>query len=70
MLIAVHEVTEYIPAAAKILGESKKEPEAKEKADIPGPPDRPDHDHKIEDFVRDQHRSNNGDGILNRDKNS
>lgn len=52
-------VTEYIPAAAKILGTEKKEAEEKESEpeSTPGPPERPHHDVNIEEFVREQHRS-------------
>lgn len=49
-------VTEYIPAAAKILGTDKTEEKTPAK-DISGPPERPKHDGHIEEFVRDQHRS-------------
>lgn len=60
-------VTDYIPAAAKVLGTEKKE--AEEKSPQPrtarGPPERPHHDANIEDFVREQHRSKKGeDGRL------
>lgn len=62
----VGKVTEYIPAASKILGGSKQtEQETNKSEDVSGPPNRPDHDHKIEDFVRDQHRSKTEDGVLN-----
>jgi hypothetical protein len=57
-------VTEYVPAASKILGNSKPEPAITKTEDIAGPPERPHHDHKIEDFVRDQYRSKTGDGGL------
>lgn len=56
-------VTEYVPAAAKIFGQSDK-PEPAARPDPSIPPNRPDHDHKIEDFVRDQHRSKGEDGLL------
>lgn len=49
-------VTEYIPAAAKILPTGNKSP-PKEEVKPSGPPERPAHDDKIEEFVRDQHRS-------------
>ncbi|KAI1256204.1 hypothetical protein MGN70_002366 [Eutypa lata] len=52
----VEKVTEYIPAAAKILGTDKTEEKTPAK-DISGPPERPKHDGHIEEFVRDQHRS-------------
>ncbi|UNI18666.1 hypothetical protein JDV02_004920 [Purpureocillium takamizusanense] len=68
----IEKITEYIPAASAILGGgSHQQPqEEKKSTEIPGPPDRPDHDHKIEEFVRDQHRSNKGDGDLSLAKGS
>lgn len=62
-------VTEYVPAASKILGSSKQPEEGTKSEDIPGPPERPHHDHKIEDFVRDQHRSKVEDGSIKLDGN-
>ncbi|CAM1508099.1 Fc.00g049470.m01.CDS01 [Cosmosporella sp. VM-42] len=61
----VEKIVEYVPPAAKILGvqENKQANESKE-LEITGPPHRPHHDNKIEEFVRDQHRSKGGDGIL------
>ncbi|RDA88215.1 hypothetical protein CP532_0343 [Ophiocordyceps camponoti-leonardi (nom. inval.)] len=52
-------ITEYIPAAAKVLGDQKQEPQetAAPVKTQSGPPNRPTHDDKIEEFVRDQHRS-------------
>ncbi|KAL6849304.1 hypothetical protein ACO1O0_008840 [Amphichorda felina] len=62
----VEKITEYVPAASKVLGGSKEfEPHTSNSENTPGPPNRPDHDHKIEDFVRDQHRSKTKDGTLN-----
>ncbi|KAJ6438304.1 integral membrane [Purpureocillium lavendulum] len=69
----IEKITEYIPGASAILGggshQQQQSPEDK-KTEIPGPPNRPDHDDKIEEFVRDQHRSNKGDGDLNPSKGS
>ncbi|KAH6893217.1 hypothetical protein B0T10DRAFT_267911 [Thelonectria olida] len=62
----VQKITEYVPAAAKVLGQQS-DPNDTNKPEIPGPPERPHHDDKIEDFVRDQHRSNGTDGILGGD---
>ncbi|OAQ64883.1 hypothetical protein VFPPC_13963 [Pochonia chlamydosporia 170] len=57
----VEKITEYIPAAAKVLApEKEKSPESH----IPGPPERPHHDDKIEAFVRDQHASKAPGGDL------
>ncbi|KAK3365967.1 hypothetical protein B0T24DRAFT_597715 [Lasiosphaeria ovina] len=57
----VEKVSEYIPAVGKVLGagESKgaPEPAAASEPEIGGPPNRPDHDPQIAEFVRDQHRS-------------
>ncbi|KAF4494715.1 hypothetical protein FAGAP_9126 [Fusarium agapanthi] len=58
----VEKITEYVPAAAKILPARQSPPKEEDKP--PGPPERPHHDDKIEDFVRDQHRSQDVDGIL------
>ncbi|KAF4337186.1 hypothetical protein FBEOM_8943 [Fusarium beomiforme] len=58
----VEKITEYVPAAAKIL--PARQSPSKEDDKPPGPPERPHHDDKIEDFVRDQHRSQGVDGIL------
>lgn len=66
----VEKITEYVPAASKILGNSKQEPATTKSEDIPGPPERPHHDHKIEDFVRDQHRSNADSGKVKADANA
>lgn len=54
-----------MPAASKILGGSKPEQQPQETAqsEVPGPPHRPDHDDKIEEFVRDQHRSGREMGV-------
>ncbi|KAM0237359.1 hypothetical protein ACHAP5_009085 [Fusarium lateritium] len=58
----VEKITEYVPAAAKILPARQSPPKEEDKPS--GPPERPHHDDKIEDFVRDQHRSQGVDGIL------
>ncbi|GAO16839.1 hypothetical protein UVI_02011630 [Ustilaginoidea virens] len=55
-------VTECFPPASKMLG--PKDDKAHEQAHPPGPPDRPEHDAKIERFVRDQHRSKQPGGDL------
>lgn len=57
-------VTEYIPAVSKIIGGKESEPPEPQQSNVPGPPNRPDHDHNIEEFVRDQHRSNKSSGDL------
>ncbi|KAG8669166.1 hypothetical protein FPOAC2_08481 [Fusarium poae] len=58
----VEKITEYVPAAAKVLPTAQSPPKEEDKP--PGPPERPHHDHKIEDFVRDQHRSQGIEGVL------
>lgn len=60
--LIVEKITEYVPAAAKILPARQSPPKEEDKP--PGPPERPHHDHKIEDFVRDQHRSQGIEGVL------
>ncbi|KAH7152097.1 hypothetical protein B0J13DRAFT_605158 [Dactylonectria estremocensis] len=61
----VEKITEYIPAATKILGSQQSDPKESGTSNVPGPPERPDHDDIIEGFVREQHRSNGDDGLLN-----
>ncbi|QUC22660.1 uncharacterized protein UV8b_06901 [Ustilaginoidea virens] len=58
----VQKITECFPPASKMLG--PKDDKAHEQAHPPGPPDRPEHDAKIERFVRDQHRSKQPGGDL------
>ncbi|KAI0123078.1 hypothetical protein BJ170DRAFT_124410 [Xylariales sp. AK1849] len=59
----LEKVTEYVPAAKKILGSPKKDEEGSKvgSEEVKGPPERPLHDGNIEEFVRDQHRSKRGD---------
>ncbi|KAJ9161207.1 hypothetical protein NKR19_g2452 [Coniochaeta hoffmannii] len=60
-------VTDYVPAVGKLLGkeEKKKDELPDEPATKPsGPPHRPVHDTQIEEFVRDQHRSQNINGVM------
>ncbi|KAL0943878.1 uncharacterized protein CTRU02_201765 [Colletotrichum truncatum] len=61
-------VTQYIPAAAKILGNPQEEKEEKKekisRPGIPGPPERPYDDAQVEEFIRQQHRSKGEDGLL------
>lgn len=74
-LLAVAEtVTDYIPAAAKVLGtETKEEREERERraaeerqAVVGGAPERPHHDEQIEEFLKEQHKSMKGqNGKLN-----
>lgn len=60
----MYPVADLVPGAASILGtgsEKKEEEEPKQPETTPGPPLRPHHDDKIEEFVRDQHRSKKAD---------
>ncbi|KAF4586073.1 hypothetical protein GQ602_005378 [Ophiocordyceps camponoti-floridani] len=57
-------ITELIPAAAKVLGEQQAPEPERVEAPRTGPPHRPHHDDKIEEFVRDQHRSMDEAGRL------
>jgi hypothetical protein len=56
-------VSEYVPAVGKLLGKENKKDEV-EPTKPSGPPHRPVHDTQIEEFVRDQHRSQNIDGVM------
>ncbi|KZL69374.1 hypothetical protein CT0861_00012 [Colletotrichum tofieldiae] len=58
-------VTQYIPAASKILGNPQEERDEKvSRPGIPGPPERPYDDVQVEEFIRQQHRSKGEDGLL------
>jgi hypothetical protein len=53
-------VSQYVPAVGKMLGRQEKEPEPEPSPtgkNASGPPERPDHDTQIEEFIKDQHRS-------------
>ncbi|EEY14019.1 predicted protein [Verticillium alfalfae VaMs.102] len=59
-------VVEYVPVAAKVLGDPKaerKEKDDKANENPPGPPERPLDDDKIESFLRGQHKSIGKDGV-------
>ncbi|KAH8177344.1 hypothetical protein LIA77_02426 [Sarocladium implicatum] len=60
----VEKIVEYVPPVAPLLGVKQDKPEDKEGQSPPGPPERPNHDVSIEEFVRDQHRSNGEEGLL------
>jgi hypothetical protein len=64
MSLAHGTVIEYVPPAAPLLGVKQDGHEKKEHEQPPGPPERPNHDPSIEEFVRDQHRSNVEEGLL------
>lgn len=57
-------VVEYVPPVAPLLGVKQQDNEKKEHEQPAGPPERPHHDVSIEEFVRDQHRSNGDEGLL------
>ncbi|KAI0533275.1 hypothetical protein GGR58DRAFT_487509 [Xylaria digitata] len=63
----IGKVAGYVPAASKFLGADKNNPEKREEArleDLSGPPNRPEHDNHIAEFVREQPRSKRPDGSL------
>ncbi|KAK2004569.1 hypothetical protein LX36DRAFT_649893 [Colletotrichum falcatum] len=61
----IEKLTQYIPAAANILGNAQEEREEKiSRPGIPGPPQRPYDDTQVEEFIRQQHRSKGEDGLL------
>ncbi|KAI0407355.1 hypothetical protein F4802DRAFT_553383 [Xylaria palmicola] len=66
-------VVEYVPGASTLLGTDKNNNNNRERRrpeeempprDLSGPPNRPEHDDHIAEFVRDQHRSKKPDGTL------
>ncbi|KAL5091007.1 hypothetical protein Trisim1_003969 [Trichoderma cf. simile WF8] len=55
----VDKISHAIPAVAPLIGGSNPEHKEEEHKEVPpGPPTRPEHDTQIEEFVREQHRSN------------
>ncbi|KAL6831093.1 hypothetical protein J3E69DRAFT_364002 [Trichoderma sp. SZMC 28015] len=55
----VDKISHAIPAVAPLIGGSNPEHKQEEHKEVPpGPPTRPEHDTQIEEFVREQHRSN------------
>ncbi|KAJ4863891.1 hypothetical protein T069G_00421 [Trichoderma breve] len=55
----VDKISHAIPAVAPLIGGSNPEHKEEEHKEVPpGPPNRPEHDTQIEEFVREQHRSN------------
>ena len=55
----VEKVTEYVPPLGRALGLDKKSTSQEQTAPAkpPGPPERPQHDTQVKEFLRDQHRS-------------
>lgn len=55
----VDKISHAIPAVAPLIGGSNPDNKVEEHKEVPpGPPNRPEHDTQIEEFVREQHRSN------------
>ncbi|KAL7955322.1 hypothetical protein V8C34DRAFT_292014 [Trichoderma compactum] len=55
----VDQISHAIPAVAPLIGGSNPDNKVEENKEVPpGPPNRPEHDTQIEEFVREQHRSN------------
>lgn len=59
----VEKVLSYIPAVEALRGESESKGEERG-----GPPDRPDHDVQVEQFLRKQYHSRAGEGMPDPDK--
>ncbi|KAI1422978.1 hypothetical protein F5Y12DRAFT_716756 [Xylaria sp. FL1777] len=57
----MEKVAEYIPAASRTKN-GQEQHEAPPSRELAGPPDRPEHDGHIAEFVRQQHRSKKLDG--------
>ncbi|KAL7937179.1 hypothetical protein V8C35DRAFT_294973 [Trichoderma chlorosporum] len=55
----VDKISHMIPAVAPIIGGSNPDGTVENKEPPAGPPNRPENDVQIEEFVREQHRSNN-----------
>ncbi|KAI0139352.1 hypothetical protein GGR57DRAFT_509587 [Xylariaceae sp. FL1272] len=62
----VEKVAEYVPGGSKLLGTKGDQEQSRQPSSdyTTGPPERPDHDEHIAEFVRDQHRSKKPDGTL------
>ncbi|KAI0874157.1 hypothetical protein GGS24DRAFT_353486 [Hypoxylon argillaceum] len=60
----IEKVTEYVPVASKLLGTDQSRQKQASPEDLPGPPNRPEHDNRIAEFVREQHRSKKHDSEL------
>ncbi|KAL6700932.1 hypothetical protein J3F84DRAFT_359661 [Trichoderma pleuroticola] len=60
----VDKISHAIPAVAPLIGGSNPDDKVEENKEVPpGPPNRPEHDTQIEEFVREQHRSNGIDNL-------
>lgn len=58
----LQQVSEYVPAVGKVLGQENKDTPPETESKVPGPPELPHHATQVEEFVRDQHRSRIEDG--------
>ncbi|KAE9366142.1 hypothetical protein N431DRAFT_549121 [Stipitochalara longipes BDJ] len=63
----VDKVRSYIPVVSKMQQQTSEQEEAENAAKHEGPPDRPDHDVQVEQFLRKQYHSKSGDGMPNPD---
>ncbi|KAL7915110.1 hypothetical protein GGI35DRAFT_436078 [Trichoderma velutinum] len=55
----VDKISHVIPGVAPIISGLHTDEKVEENKEVPtGPPNRPEHDTQIEEFVREQHRSN------------
>lgn len=65
MLIDVPLVSQYVPTVGRILGAQEPDQgrEPSPEKNVTGPPNRPENDAQIEEFLRDQHRSKKIVGI-------
>ncbi|GAP89066.1 hypothetical protein SAMD00023353_0902830 [Rosellinia necatrix] len=61
----MQKVAEHVPPVSKLSGlvkGSQGQHENTAPKNLPGPPNRPEHDDQIAEFVREQHRSKRSDG--------
>ncbi|KAM0256368.1 hypothetical protein ACHAQJ_005019 [Trichoderma viride] len=56
----LHKISQAIPATVPIVGGSNPDGKVENEEELAAPPHRPENDPQIAEFVRDQHRSNNG----------
>ncbi|KAH6840909.1 hypothetical protein B0I37DRAFT_226955 [Chaetomium sp. MPI-CAGE-AT-0009] len=61
----VDKVSQYVPTVGRMLGTQEQDPgrEPSPAKNVSGPPNRPENDAQIEEFLRDQHRSKKIVGI-------
>ncbi|TVY36329.1 hypothetical protein LOCC1_G007916 [Lachnellula occidentalis] len=65
----VEKVCSYIPGVSTLQQAAFEQGPPKEENKDSGPPNRPDHDVQVEEFLRKQYRSKSGDGMPDLDKN-